>query len=143
MIGLLLGLLGFGRNFLAYKQAQGQQNQQAMAEYWKYQAAFISATSDIETRIVRQAIVLSFVAALFFPHFGAMIAANASLLPWWMQAVILWEFFGAAALNILPWYKNGKGNGNGTVAAPPVGSSVPGTDAVPSLPSTSFGGSDK
>ena len=115
MIGLLLALVGLAKNFLSFKTTQGEQKgqqvQQERALFWQYQTAFIQYTSDIETRIVRQLIVLAFAAALFSPTWGATLTANAKAMPVYGWFILLWEFVGAAALNIIPWYKNGNGNG--------------------------------
>lgn len=120
MIGLLLALIGLGKNFLAFKTTQGQQNtqnaQQERALFWQYQTAFITYTSDIETRIVRQLIVLAFAAALFSKPWGATLTENARALPAYGWFILIWEFIGAAALNVIPWYKGTNGtspSGNG------------------------------
>lgn len=121
MIGLLLALIGLAQHFMGFKQVQEQDKAKARADFWQYQTAFIQATQDIETRIVRQFMVLTIYGSLWNSNLAIMLAENASRLPVWMQAVLLWEFFGASALLIFPWVK-GKlnGNGNSAVASTPL-----------------------
>ena len=113
MIPLLLGLLGLGKSVLLFFQNKQETRAKAQSEFWTYQIAFIQATAGIETRIVRQAIVLAFAGALFSKTWGAVLVANAQALPPFGWLILAWEFFGASALSILPWYKGVAGDSNG------------------------------
>jgi hypothetical protein len=119
MIGLFLALIGLGKSFLISKNQSEQTKASAMSDYWKYQIAFIQATAGVETRVVRQLIVLSIAGALYSAKWGALLAANLQALPLAGKLILVWEFFGAAALNILPWYKGaGDTNGDGMADVP-------------------------
>lgn len=90
-------------------QQQAQIAAQVQATFWQYQSDFISKTSDWATRLVRQAIVLAFAYALISPTWGRNLAANASAMPAYFWLILGWEFYGAGALQILPWFKNSMG----------------------------------
>jgi hypothetical protein len=98
-------------------------------------SAFIQNTSNVLYTIMRNTIVGIFAASLVVPHWGQMVSQNAAGMPVYFWAIILWEFYGNAAMQMIPWVKNGNGGSAPVLPAPPV---LP----IPVDPASIKGGSD-
>lgn len=94
-------------------------------------STFIQNTSNILYTIMRNTIVGIFAASLVVPHWGQMVSQNAAGMPVYFWAIILWEFYGNAAMQMIPWVKNGNGGSAPVLPAPPV---------LPVLPDPVLGG---
>jgi amino acid transporter len=109
-------VLKFIPNLLGFFRAKNLDKLQEQQLYWQYETEFLKNTSTRETQVLRQLMVLTIFASLFFPAFGAMVVANMQRLPLWAQAILIWEFIGAAAFNYItggkPLLNGGNGNGN-------------------------------
>jgi hypothetical protein len=123
MLGLLFMLLKFVPNILGFLKARNDNAKETQLADLQSQIEFYKYMNHIEVRVVQQITVLAFVAALFSSTWGTILTANARAMPAYGWAIILWEFFGMKALDLVPGLKNlfggnGNGNGNGGGADP-------------------------
>lgn len=115
MLAAIPAILAIINKFVKDPQQQAQIAAQVQATFWQYQSDFISKTSDILNRILRVTIVGIFVAGLFYAPLAQQTIQSISALGHAGAAglvylsIILWEFYGAAALQILPWFKGQAG----------------------------------
>jgi hypothetical protein len=119
MLSALFAIIGLIKSFLGFKTNETNAKTQQAEQFWTYQTAFIERTSDVETRVVRDIIGLAFAIAMFNKGWGQTLTDNLKALPMLGQLIIGWLFFGAAILNIIPWYKNGSSTPNLTGPANP------------------------